>query len=429
MLAANPDGVCQAVEHRLAAVRTGRQGSEALFKFRIVEIPVDHPGTRQRHRSLSGCEKAVRTELPRVASWHDEALLHPIGDPLQRFGQLRIIIVEPLRPGAVMKLKTVGHSKMAPLDLTETVGSAVNQQAILLDLLGIEVRRQTIVAGFIDGKLCDQLAKGSAILGIPCQIFQFLGIHARLGQHLLVVDERNGVPILGQSELFSVSTPEFVKTSKIIARGNIVLFDQRGDVDQQVVGGELRIPGEMVHKDVRCGTRHEARAKRCPIVSPGGLRHLDFDIGVGLFECRRGGLIRRQLGGIPEPIGDLGGGVRGGGSQRKGCEQEFFEAIHGLGFSICFGLLFTATELERLDHLPAEEDQQSDHGDHSENRARHETRPVGRTRLLLRAKSVDGDRDHPDAFFAPDEEWPEELVPGAHRDQDRQRGQRSLMHR
>ena len=59
-----------------------------------------------------------------------------------------------------MELKAVRDREVAPLDLAKSIGAAVHEQAVLLDLLGIEIGDAPLLpASSI--QLRDELAEGS----------------------------------------------------------------------------------------------------------------------------------------------------------------------------------------------------------------------------------------------------------------------------
>ena len=81
--------------------------------------------------------------------------------------------------------------------------------------------------------------------------------------------------------------------------------------DQLLLGDELRVLGQMVGENVGRVTGHEAVGELAPVVVPAILGDLDIDIGVGLLELVRAGLVRRLLVGVPQPVADVAGGVAG----------------------------------------------------------------------------------------------------------------------
>jgi hypothetical protein len=85
---------------------------------------------------------------------------------------------------------------MAELLLTEAVrriiGPAVNG-----DVLRIEAGLVAMFAFGVDGQLGQRPLERTAIVGIPIEVGQFLFLDAGVGDHLLVVEDGDGVPVLG----------------------------------------------------------------------------------------------------------------------------------------------------------------------------------------------------------------------------------------
>src|SRR6267378_1937280 len=76
---------------------------------------------------LSGKHSGL-TGLASVCGRDDDPFLHLVCYPLNRFGQLRIVIVESLSPRAIVKFEPVGDSKMAPFDLSPSVNRTIRDQ-------------------------------------------------------------------------------------------------------------------------------------------------------------------------------------------------------------------------------------------------------------------------------------------------------------
>src|SRR5262245_24964585 len=127
MLTANPNRICEPVEHRFTTIRALGKRSKALIEFCIIRIPIDRPRTGERHRALSGCKEPLCPELPIVLRPNYESLRHCIGKPLHGLRQFWIIVVKPFGPRTIMKLKTVRNCKVAPFDLAKPIGRAINK--------------------------------------------------------------------------------------------------------------------------------------------------------------------------------------------------------------------------------------------------------------------------------------------------------------
>src|SRR5262245_4393550 len=150
MFATHPNRVRQSVKHRLASIRPDWQRRKALLEFGVIQVPVDHPGAGQRHGALARSEETIGAELAGVTSRNYKALVHLVHYPLEGFRELGVVVVEFLRPWSVVELKAVRDREVTPLHLAKSIGRAVYQQAVLLDLLGIEIRRQSVVTRLIN---------------------------------------------------------------------------------------------------------------------------------------------------------------------------------------------------------------------------------------------------------------------------------------
>ena len=165
----------------------------------------------------------------------------------------------------------------------------------------------------------DDLLEGSAVFGVPGPVGQVCLGQAGLGEHVPVVEDRHGVPVLGTAVLMAVLTlPQvdeaLLEGGLIDARPGGLLLQWNQDLQVHELG-EL---GDVVGEGVRTCPGDEAGRQLGPVVAPGDLGDVDLDAGLGL-EGLGACLIGGQLAGVPHPVLDGAGsrlpGTAGAGGQ------------------------------------------------------------------------------------------------------------------
>jgi hypothetical protein len=141
--------------------------------------------------------------------------------------------------------------------------------------------------------------EGAAVLRVPGEAVQLRPGEPGGLDHLLVVEEGDGVPVLGGAVAVSVLADPVGGEPRLVLRL----------VDAEVVerlehleAGELAELLDVVGEHVRLGARDEARGELRPVVVPAHLGDLDLQARVLLLEALRAGLVGGQLVGVPQPV-------------------------------------------------------------------------------------------------------------------------------
>ncbi len=275
----------------------------------------------------AGVEGSGTTQAGDLFERHDETLLHVVGIPLNGAGEAWVIVVV-LGGVQFVDMAPAGRGcEPAPLSLSIAFAGAVDDQTILLDLGRVEVRAETIVAVLVHRKLGDQFLEGAAGLQVPGGAVQFIQRHAGGVQGILIVDNGDSVPVLGQAKPLAIARPQVGQLAQINAQIDTVSIYVRLDVDQLLLGGEFGIFRQVVGEDIGRSAGNHSCLDVVPVVAPSTLGDVHLDIRIGRCERVGARLIGRQLVGIPQPILDrngftAGSGLRcsaGIGGRRFGC--------------------------------------------------------------------------------------------------------------
>src|SRR4029077_20459353 len=113
------------------------------------------------------------------------------------------------------------------------------------------------------------------------------------------VKNRDGVPIFRKSILLSLLGPELEEVAHVKSGVDLVLFDQRRQIDQLIVERKLWVPSQMIRKNIGRGPGNESGADSGPIVTPGRLGDFDGDVRIFLLKFGRAGLVGWELVSVP----------------------------------------------------------------------------------------------------------------------------------
>ena len=227
-------------------------------------------------------------------------------------------------PGFLVRVEPVAGrtGEGAPLGLAVPGTGVLDTQAVDGHAVLIETGLISAHAVLVHGQAGEDLLEGSAVSGVPGPAGQVGLGQTRLSEHVPVVEDRHGVPVLGAAVLVSVlPLPQvdeaLLEGGLIDARPGGLLLQWNQDLQVHELG-EL---GDVVGEGVRAGPGDEAGRQLGPVVTPGDLGDVDLDAGLGL-EGLGAGLIGGQLAGVPHPVLDGAGsrlpGAAGAGGQGQG---------------------------------------------------------------------------------------------------------------
>ena len=271
---------------------------------------VDHPGALSDHTNLVGLEQGVGAGLGNngLRSAYGEELTHHFHARLRLVGtDLGALVIFAYHVAAVCVDQVVP---------TILVVGGVHRHAVDLAL--------GIVGDLLSG----------IVHVFPCPLVGRI-LYAVLVKDRLVVEQRDGVMILRQSEDLAVGTGVQVLDALIVL-GQIdgaVLLDIAGQVEQNVVL-HVHLSGVGVHPEyVGHGTAGSACLEQCPVVIPVNNLYVDLDAG-SLGPLVSDFLDTLLLVGVPDVDGDgaclsagvlfvgAGIGFRSAASDHQGCNHQ-----------------------------------------------------------------------------------------------------------
>ena len=226
-------------------------------------------------------------------------------EPADGLGELGVVVLVVGAPRVLVEVgEAVGDGEVAPAVLALRAVGPLGQEAVDLDVVLVEGRVEAVAALRVDGGLGDGLLEAAAVAGVPGELVQAAGVGDELG----VVDQGHGVPVLRQAVALAVLDEEVGETGLVLAEVDLVLVDERLDVQDLVAGHELA--GSRTAWSVQTSGALPLASwvvKVLPVLRPGGLRELDGDARVGLAELVGAGLVGGQLLVVPQPVveGDL----------------------------------------------------------------------------------------------------------------------------
>ena len=250
-----------------------------------------------------------------AASGGHVALLDQGEEPADGLLELGVVVVVVGAPGVLVgELEVVGAGVHAPLGLAHAAaGAAVQAEAVDLDLALVEARLVAALAVLVHGQVGDGLLVGAAVGRVPGQLAELVGGHSPPSSaSLLVVEERDGVEVLGQAVALAVlALPQIGQARLVLVDVEAVLGQGVVQRDQLLLGDELRVLRQVVGEHVGRVAGDEAVGELAPVVVPAELADLDVDVRVGRLEVVRAGLVRGLLGVVPQPVVDVAGGGAG----------------------------------------------------------------------------------------------------------------------
>ena len=110
----------------------------------------------------------------------------------------------------------------APLGLAVAFARTVDDHAVLRDLALVEGRVGGVLAVLVERQLGDDLGERAAVIRVPGGVVQLIDGDAGLVQHVLVVDDGDRVPVLGQAEALAVAGPQVSQAAQVDAEIDVV---------------------------------------------------------------------------------------------------------------------------------------------------------------------------------------------------------------
>ena len=132
----------------------------------------------------------------------------------------------------------------------------------------------------------DGLLVRAAVGGVPGEILEIGFLDSRVGDQLLVVEDRNGVEILGQAVALAVlALPQIRQAWLILVDVEAILGERLVQRDQLLLADKLRVLGQVVGEDVGSIAGDEAVGELGPVVVPSNWVILTFTLGLAVLNA------------------------------------------------------------------------------------------------------------------------------------------------
>ena len=263
-----------------------------------------------RQRGAAALERRGLPERARLLERGHVALADHVAPPGDGLREARVVVVVLRAPRVLVEqLEAEAGGEAGPGRLAVGQAAGVEAEPVGLDVVGVEARLVAALARVVDGELGHDLLEAAAVVRVPGRAVE-LGLgQPGVGQHVLVDDHRDRVPVLREAVLLAVGgLPQLGQPGQVLVH----VDPARADGLDHLAHRELRVLAEVVGEDVGRRVGDEAARQAAPVVAPVLVLDLDLDVRVGLLEDVRALLVDGLLVGVPELVAQQLAAVGGG---------------------------------------------------------------------------------------------------------------------